>query len=58
MPEGPPHIPDPISRNRRERRVAWLMFCALLALAAAGWLVGGGRQDIPRAPLSGEMSQP
>jgi len=46
MRQDPRDIPDPIARNRRERRLAWVIFAALLALAAAGWLAGGG--DIGR----------
>ncbi|MBX3179503.1 MAG: hypothetical protein KF886_19275 [Candidatus Hydrogenedentes bacterium] len=33
----PSEIPDPLARNRRERRLAWLL---LLLLAGAVWAAG------------------
>lgn len=42
MPDNLHDIPDPIERNRGERRLAWVILAALLALAAAGWFAGGG----------------
>ena len=54
MREQTQDIPDPIARNRRERRLAWAIFAALVALAAAAWLAGdpgdgraGGDSNIP-----------
>lgn len=43
----PDDIPDPIQRNRRERRLAWIVFALLLAL---GWLVAPLAEERPADP--------
>jgi len=38
-------IPDPIARNRRERRLAWALLAILLALAAVAARVSTPHPD-------------
>lgn len=40
-----PIHPDPITRNRRERRLAWVLFALLLGLAAIGGWPGAANSD-------------